>query len=41
MMIAKNGPGLIKGLATNGKKLVTSAKSQGVEVDDDDVAGSI
>jgi hypothetical protein len=41
LMIAKNGPGLIKALATNGKKLVTSAKSQGVEVDDDDVAGSI
>ena len=41
LMIVKNGPGLIKALATNGKKLVTSAKSQGVEVDDDDVAGSI
>ena len=41
MTIAKNGPGLIKGLVSNGKDLATSAKSQGVEVDDSDISGAI
>jgi hypothetical protein len=41
MTIAKNGPGLIKGLVSNGKDLVTSAKSQGVEVDDSDISDAI
>ena len=41
MTIVKDGPALIKGLVSNGKDLVTSAKSQGVEVDDSDISGAI